>query len=283
MAAEKQAAVTPGADTEALERENKKLRLELSSMRHEKEHLEREIAMVVNMRYHLMPDKYPMFPDLPEVDIYADQIGLAQVGGDFFDYFRIDADHIGIVIADIFDGGNAAALYMAIFKLYLAGELSMGFTVSEIIGVVNNRLARSNEDNLSLSVWYGVYEISTGKITVVNAGHESPLIQTKSGIRHPGNEVMSYPLAVMEGISYQSYEIALEPGDRLLLFTDGAIEAENKEGETFSEDCMKKVLDECIGENADTVVGAMQDAFFSHVGDQPLKDDASFLCLQRKS
>ena len=282
MSAQEKIAEAPEADITALERENQKLRLELSSMKLEKEHLEREITMVVNMRYHLMPDKYPMFPDLPEVDIYADQIGLAQVGGDFFDYFRIDRDHIGIVIADIFDGGNAAALYMAIFKLYLAGELSMGFTAAEIIGVVNNRLARSNEDNLSLSAWYGVYEISTGKITAVNAGHESPLIQTKNGISHPENEVMSYPLAVMEGIKYQSYEFSLEPGERLLLFTDGAIEAKNSSGEAFSEEHMKKVLADCTDENADTVVGALQDAFFGHVGDEPLKDDASFLCLQRR-
>ncbi len=281
MALEKQEAGAP-RDNEALERENQKLKLELETLRMEKAHVEEEIAMVVNMRYHLMPDQYPMFPDLPEVDIYADQIGLAQVGGDFFDYFRIDADHIGIVIADIFDGGNAAALYMAIFKLYLAGELSMGFSVSEIIGVVNNRLARSNEDNLSLSAWYGVYEISTGKITAVNAGHESPLIRNKDGIAKPVNEVMSYPLAVIEGIRYTSYEFTLEPGDQMLLYTDGAVEAVNSSGEPFSEELMKRVLLDCKEENADGIVGALQEAFFSHVGEEPLKDDASFLCLQRK-
>ena len=270
-----------GTDVTALQRENKKLQLALESMRMEKDHLERELAMVVNMRYHLMPDSYPMFPDTPEVDIYADQIGLAQVGGDFFDYFRIDADHLGIVIADIFDGGSAAALYMAVFKLYLAGELSMGFTPAEIMGVVNNRLARSNEDDLSLSVWYGVYEVSTGKITAVNAGHESPLVQTKDGICHPENESVCYPLAVMEGIKYESYEIDLKPGDRLLLYTDGAIEAENSDGACFSLEMMKEILAGCTDENSEEVVGALQDGLFSHVLDTTLKDDASFLVLQR--
>ena len=269
------------AGPEELSREIQKLRMENETLRLEKDHLEKQIEMVVNMRYHLMPDTYPCFPDIPEMDIYADQIGLAQVGGDFFDYFRIDADHIGIVIADIFDGGSAAALYMAIFKLYLEGELSMGFSVSEIMGVVNNRLARSNEDDLSLSVWYGVYEISTGKLTAVNAGHESPLVQTEDGVKEPENEKLSYPLAVMEDITYHSYEITLEPGNRLLLYTDGAVEAVNSAGETFSEERMKQVLLECREENAEEAVGALQEAFFEHVGEEPLEDDASFLILQR--
>ncbi len=265
-----------------LEAEVRKLKQELQSVQREKEHLEKEIAMVVNMRYHLMPDTYPRFPDISEVDIYADQIGLAQVGGDFFDYFRIDTDHIGILIADIFDGGSAAALYMTIFKLYLAGELTMGFSVSEIISVVNNRLARSNEDDLSLSAWYGVYEISTGKITAVNASHESPLIQSKDGIHLPENEVISYPLAVMENITYHSYEFTLEPGERLLLYTDGAVDAVNSSGEHFTEEMMKQVLLDCGDMNSDEVVGAIQERFFEHVGKEPLQDDASFLCVQRK-
>ena len=115
----------------------------------------------------------------------------------------------------------------------------------------------------------------------MNAGHESPLVQTKDGITRPENEKLSYPLAVMEDINYHSYEINLEPGDRLLLYTDGAVEAENGAGECFSEEMMKQVLSECGEENAEEVVGALQDAFFTHVGENALNDDASFLVLQR--
>ena len=95
------------------------------------------------------------------------------------------------------------------------------------------------------------------------------------------SEKLSYPLAVMEDINYHSYEIYLEPGDRLLLYTDGAVEAENGAGECFSEEMMKQVLSECGEENAEEVVGALQDAFFTHVGENALNDDASFLVLQR--
>jgi sigma-B regulation protein RsbU (phosphoserine phosphatase) len=261
--------------------ENKRLESELLRVTGEKEHLEREIAMAVNLRFHLMPNVYPAFPDIPSVDVYADQIGLAGVGGDFFDFFRIDSDHIGIVIADIFDGGKAAALYMVAFKLYLAGELSMGFTPSEIMGVVNNRLARSNEDDLCLSAWYGVYEISTGKVTAVNAGHETPIL-CKGGVAEPvPGEAVSYLMAVMEGIKYESYEFYLDPGDCFVLFTDGVIKAADDKGQTFMPERISQVLAGAKDESAEEIVGQLQDELFKHIGDKALPDDASFVCFKR--
>lgn len=163
-------------DTEELKKENERLQNELLAMKEEVGHLRRQVMMAVNLRFHLMPNVFPVFPDLPEVDVYADQISLAHVGGDFFDIFRIDADHIGLLVADIFDGGDAAALFMVTFKLYLSGELAMGFSPDELMRVTNNRLARANEDDVCLSAWYGEYEVSTGKLRAVNAGHEAPLL-----------------------------------------------------------------------------------------------------------
>ncbi|MBR5420662.1 MAG: SpoIIE family protein phosphatase [Lachnospiraceae bacterium] len=249
--------------------------MEKEELMKELEHLQRQLAMTVSLKFHLMPDQYPFFPDLDQIDIYGDQISLAKVGGDYFDFFRIDNDHIGIVVADIFDGGDAAALYMIAFKLYLSGELSMGFTPAELIGVVNNRLAAANEDNLCLSAWYGVYELSTGIITAVNAGHEPPILARAGGAGRCENESSSYLLAVMENISYESYEIRLNPGDRLLLYTDGVTKA------GFTEEMMQETLKRCEEENAEEIVGTLQDDFFEFVGDAKLKDDATFLCVKR--
>ncbi|MCR5453055.1 MAG: serine/threonine-protein phosphatase [Lachnospiraceae bacterium] len=254
----------------------------IEALKQENEHLKRQIAMAVNLRFHLMPNVYPAFPDAEGMDIYADQIGLAGVGGDFFDFFRIDADHIGIVIADIFDGGDAAALYMVAFKLYLMGELNMGFSPSEIIGVVNNRLARANEDNLCLTAWYGVYEISTGKITAVNAGHEAPVIYRKDGSVEQLDGNLSYLLAVMEGMHFESYEFTLEPGESLILYTDGVVGAKNENGVFFDIETIKNTLSEYHDKNARDIVGQLQESLFLHIKDEPLRDDASFLCLKRK-
>ena len=241
----------------------------------EMEHLKRQLAMTVSLKFHLMPNVYPAFPDLKDIDICGDQISLARVGGDFFDFFRIDNDHVGIVVADIFDGGDAAALYMIAFKLYLMAEISMGFTPEDLIRTVNNRLASKNEDNLCLSAWYGVYEISTGTITAINAGHEPPIFANAKGAGRCENEIVSYLLAVVENVSYESYQIKMEPGDKLLVYTDGV----TKSG--FSEDMIRDVLADCKDENAEEIVGIMQEAFFKQIGDAKLADDATFLCIRR--
>ena len=242
------------------------------TMMEELEHLKRQLAMTVSLKFHLMPNVYPAFPDLPGIDIYGDQIGLGKVGGDFFDFFRINNDHVGILVADIFDGGDAAALYMVAFKLYMMGELAMGFTPAELMEVVNNRLAAANEDDLCLSAWYGVYELSTGIITAVNAGHEPPVLLTKESCGECENEVQSYLLAVMENISYESYEFRLNPGDKLILYTDGMTKA------GFTREMLIETLEGCRGENAEDTVGTIQEAMFDQVGED-LPDDATFVCL----
>ena len=238
--------------------------------------LQRQLAITASLKYHLMPDAYPTFPDVPEVDVYADQISLAKVGGDFFDFFRIDTDHIGLVVADIFDGGSAAALYMIAFKLYMMAELSTGLTPAELIETVNNRLASTNESNLCLSAWFGVYEISTGNITAVNAGHEPPIIANEKGIGDCESDVCSYLMAVVENMTYESYEMHLEPGDRLLLYTDGATKA------GFTREMMSDVLKDNPDLNAEELVGALQDGMMEVVGDKRLTDDATFLCVRRE-
>ena len=249
---------------------------QIKELKEEVDSLKRQLAITASLKYHLMPDAYPFFSDIPEIDIYADQISLAKVGGDFFDFFRIDQDHIGIVVADIFDGGDAAALYMIAFKLYLMAELSTGFTPAELIETVNNRLASTNESNLCLSAWFGVYELSTGKITAVNAGHESPILATSNGIHDYESEKVSYLMAVIENITYESYEIHMEPGDALLLYTDGAIKA------GFSREKMGDVLRQNSDLNAEEIVGSLQDAMLEMIGNNKLTDDATFLCFRRE-
>lgn len=249
---------------------------QIEELTEEVNQLKRQLAMTASLKFHLMPADYPALPELTQVDIYADQISLAKVGGDFFDFFRIDDDHIAMVVADIFDGGDAAALYMIAFKLYMMAELPMGFTPAELIRVINNRLAVTNEGNLCLSAWYGVYELSTGHVTAVNAGHEAPIIVSAEGAHDCKTDVSSYLMAVIENITYESYEFDLAPGDRLLLYTDGATKA------GFTREMMGEVLTANPEENTEELVGMLQDAMMEHIGDEKLTDDATFLCLRRE-
>ena len=261
--------------------ENEELKKELMKVTSEAEHLKRQVKMAVNLRYHLMPNNFPIFPDLTEIVIYADQISMADVGGDFFDIFRIDDDHIGLLVADIFDGGDAAALFMVAFKIYLSGELYMGFPIEKLMEIVNTRLVRSNEDNLSLSAWYGIYEISTGNIRAVNACHEAPIIRRKSGADICPEDEVSFIMGIFEGMNYTSYETHLEPGEELVIYTDGFLKAQNDNGDKYTVENIKNILNQCGDASAEETVAAVQKDLIGFTKGTPLVDDATMLCIKR--
>jgi sigma-B regulation protein RsbU (phosphoserine phosphatase) len=236
--------------------------------------------MAIKLKYHLMPGVYPAFPDVPDLDIFADSLEIRQVGGDYYDFYRIDADHIGIVLADVFDGGDAAALYMVAFKIYLHSNLMMYDSIEDRIEAVNDLLCWDNDDNLCLSAWYGVYEISTGTLKVINAGHEKALVLSQGHV-FSYEENVSYLMGVMEGMKYQSFEIKLEPGEKLLLFTDGVVHAMNSKEKEYGRTKLIKAFKDTEGKNAEETIALLQSDLQEHVGTAELNEDATFLCLQR--
>jgi sigma-B regulation protein RsbU (phosphoserine phosphatase) len=266
---------------EELREENNKLCARIDELMEEREHLESELSMAAKLKYHLMPNIYPAFPDLSEVDIFADSINIEEIGGDFYDFVRIDSDHIGIVLADIFDGGTAAALYMVAFKIYLNSQLSMDITLESKIETVNDLLCWKNADNLCLSAWFGLYEISTGTLKAVNAGHESVVIFDGEKADICEKEVVSYLLGIIDGMKYQSYEIKLNPGDKLLIYTDGVTDSVNSDGVPYGIERLKSCLETTSGKNCEETVGILERDFSEFAKGSRLTEDASFLCLQR--
>ncbi len=264
-----------------LEKENEKLKEKIELLESENRHLSDELSIAVKLKYHLMPNVYPAFPDISDIDIFADSIHIEQLGGDFYDFFRIDADHIGIVIADIFDGGVAAALYMVAFKMYLTSQVSMDDSVSDRIESVNNYLCWKNDDNLSLSAWFGVYEVSSAAITAVNAGHESPVIIKADGSVVYPKEKVSYLLGVIENMQYEEYKFYLDEGDRLFLYTDGVINSTNLQDQEYGTERLVKAFSQSPDAGAEMTVGIAEKDFSDFLGGSPLSEDASFLCLRR--
>lgn len=243
--------------------------------------LEEELSVAVNLKYYLMPGNFPAFPDVPEIDIFADMLSIEQMGGDFYDFFRIDADHIGIVIADIFDGGKKAALYMVAFKMYLKNAVVVGDSVEDRIETVNDLLCWGNKADLSLSAWYGVYEISTGIFRIVNAGHEKAMLLSDHKV-FSYDEQVSYLLGVIDGMQYESFEIKMEKGEKLLLYTDGVTSARNAKGEKYSRKRLLKAYKETADKIPEETIAYLQNDLKQFVGDMKLKEDATFLCLERK-
>ncbi len=255
---------------------------ELEKLKKQNEHLESQLAMASRLKYHLMPNAYPAFPDVPDIDIYADSINIEQIGGDYYDFFRIDADHIGIVMADIFDGGTAAALYMVAFKTYLTSQISMEDSIENKMEMVNDNLCWENADDICLSAWYGIYEISSGTLRVVNAGHEPTYILRDSCVKECDSEIVSYIMGVAEKMKYASFEIKLEPGDKLLLYTDGVTDARSTLGEAYGKERLKSAYVKTQGKGAEETVAILEKDFSEYVKGSTLSEDASFLCLIRR-
>ena len=258
----------------------------------EKKHLEGQLAMAVELKHQLMPDVFPAFPDEKRLEIYADQVPFEKIGGDYYDFFAINRDHIAVVIADIFDGGTASALFMVAFKIILSQIASYGLPPAKIMEIVNNRLSRYNEDDLTLSAWFGVYEISTGRVTAVNAEHECPLIVSENDIREIEEDICGFIVGLSEGIAYREYSFTLEKGSHLFLYTDGILNAMGSSEEKFGYDRMiKAILDanasgdgtekETMYESLQREIGAVQDKVFDFVGDKTLCVDITMLVLGR--
>ncbi len=255
---------------------------ELEQLKKQNAHLESQLSMASKLKYHLMPNSYPAFPDVPSIDIFADSIEVEQVGGDYYDFFRIDADHIGIVLADIFDGGTAAALYMVAFKTYLTSQISFDTTIESRVETVNDLLCWENADDLCLSAWFGIYEISTGTLKCINAGHETALAVKGQGVSECEGEKVSYLMGVVDDMKYDSFEIKLSPGDGLVLFTDGVTLAENSAGEAYGRKRLVSALEGAVGLTANGTVAALEKDLSAFVKGAGLTEDASFLCLIRK-
>ncbi len=202
----------------------------------EKEKIGAELSVATKIQEDMLPKVFPAFPDRPEFDVYATMDPAKEVGGDFYDFFQIDEDHMGFVIADVSSKGVPAALFMVISKTLIKNYASHDLDLSRVFESVNNQLCEGNDEGMFVTAWMAVLTISTGELEYVNAGHNAMLwkhgADTYDWIQiDPG-----FVLAGLPGIPYQSRRTVLQPGDRIFLYTDGVSEAQNEAQELYGED-----------------------------------------------
>ena len=147
----------------------------------ENERIGAELNVATQIQADMLPRIFPAFPERPEFDIYASMTPAKEVGGDFYDFFLVDDDHLAMVIADVSGKGVPAALFMVIAKTLLKNAAQTGLSPKAVLEKVNNQLCANNEAEMFVTVWLGIYEISTGKLTAANAGHEYPAIRRSGG------------------------------------------------------------------------------------------------------
>ena len=244
--------------------------------------IETELTMASSIQADMLPNIYPAFPDRPEFDIYATMEPAKEVGGDFYDFFLVDDDHLCMVMADVSGKGVPAALFMMASKIILANNAMMGKTPAQILTDTNAAICSNNREEMFVTVWLGILEISTGKLTAANAGHEYPVLMQAGGKFELIKDKHGFVIGGMDGVKYKEYELQLIPGSKLFLYTDGVPEATNAKNELFGKDRMLATLNENINASPDEMLKNIRYAVDGFVKDAEQFDDLTMLGMEYK-
>lgn len=253
----------------------------LSSVMAEKERIGAELNVATQIQADMLPSIFPAFPEREEFDIYATMQPAKEVGGDFYDFFLVDEDHLAVVIADVSGKGVPAALFMVIAKTLLKNRAQMGDSPAKVLEVVNNQLCENNKAEMFVTVWFGVMQISTGKIVAANAGHEKPIIRKADGEFEIFKDKHGFVMGAMEGMKYKEYEFEIEKGGCLFVYTDGVPEATSSESELFGMERLVQVLNEEKDAPLPDILKSVKGSIDKFVKDAPQFDDITMLALYR--
>ncbi|MBP5749491.1 MAG: SpoIIE family protein phosphatase, partial [Firmicutes bacterium] len=210
----------------------------------EKERVDSELNMASKIQAAMLPHVFPPFPDYREFDLYATMEPAKLVGGDFYDFFLIDDDHLCLVMADVSGKGIPASLFMMVTKVILQSCGMLGQSAPEILNKTNQALCKDNQMEMFVTAWVGILEISTGKLTMANAGHEYPVFKKPDGKFELYKDEHGFVLGGFEDETYMATELQLEPGTKLFLYTDGVAEAMDPARNQFGLDRMLDALNE---------------------------------------
>ena len=243
----------------------------------EKERISTELSVATQIQADMLPRIFPPFPERREFELYATMDPAKEVGGDFYDFFMVDDDHIALVVADVSGKGVPAALFMVIAKTLIKNRTLMGGSPAEILTDVNNQLCEGNEAELFVTVWLAIVQLSTGKGMAANAGHEHPVLRHKDGSFELIEYRHSPAVATMEGIRFREHEFELLPGDTVYEYTDGVSEATDANDELFGNDRLLLALNMEPDAGVDTLLKNVRREIDRFVKDAPQFDDITML------
>ena len=248
----------------------------------EKERIGAELSVASQIQADMLPSIFPPFSDRSEFDIYATMHPAKEVGGDFYDFFMADEDHLVMVMADVSGKGVPAALFMVIAKTLIKNlaQSEKSHSPSDILEDVNGQLCEGNKEEMFVTVWLGILEISTGRGMAANAGHEHPAIRRAGGNFELVKYRHSPAVAVMEGMKFKEHEFRLNPGDTLFVYTDGVPEATNAENELFGPDRLLEALNREPDADPAKLLQNISEDIDAFVADAPQFDDTTMLAFR---
>ncbi len=255
---------------------------DLTEVTKEKERIGAELNVATQIQADMLPGIFPPFPDRKEFELYATMDPAKEVGGDFYDFFMIDEDHLALVMADVSGKGVPAALFMVIAKTLIKNRTLMGnySGPADVLADVNNQLCEGNSAELFVTVWLGILTISTGDLVYASAGHEYPAFYKKGQGFVLQKIKQALPLAAMEGCRGKDHTAKLEKGDMLYLYTDGVTEATNARDELFGENRMLESITGHAEEDLKSMLENVRKDIDAFVDGAPQFDDLTMLVFR---
>ena len=252
----------------------------LTAVTAENERISTEMSLASRIQSSALPHEFPPFPDRQDFDIFATMHPAKEVGGDFFEFFLIDDDHLCVVMADVSGKGVPGALFMMISKIILNSCAMQGLTPAGILTKANEAICDNNQEEMFVTVWVGILELSTGHLKAANAGHEYPVFKTKDGPYELYKDKHGFVLGGFEDSTYKEYELDIEPGAKIFLYTDGVPEATDPDNEMFGTGRLIEALNEDPDAGPEETLENVRKAVESFVrGSEPF-DDVTMLCLE---
>ncbi len=245
-----------------------------------KERIESELRIAREIQMGILPKIFPPFPERDEIEIYAILEPAKEVGGDFYDFFFIDDDHLCFAVGDVSGKGVPAALFMAVSKTLVKMKATRGLTSDQVLSTVNQDLSLENPSLMFVTILLGILNIRSGEFEYSNGGHPPPFILRTDG------EVMELelpeglPLGVMEDYDYQSKKTVLEKGETIFLYTDGVTEAMNPEEELFSDERLEQTLARLRERDIAEIVHGVQSEIETFSTGTTQSDDITMLTLR---
>ena len=248
----------------------------------EKERIGAELDLAKRIQADMLPNIFPAFPNRDDFDVFASMTPAKEVGGDFYDFFLVDDSHLALVIADVSGKGVPAALFMMMSKILIQNAVSNGNSPAAALEMVNNQICANNREEMFVTVWLGVIDLNTGLMRAANAGHEKPIVKTPDGKFEFFKDKHGFVIGGMEGLKYKEYEIKLEKGSKLFIYTDGVAEATDINEELFGIERTVDALNKAKDSSTEAIISSVKKSVDEFVGEAPQFDDLTMLCFEYK-
>lgn len=244
--------------------------------------IDAELEFAKSIQLSAIPSHFPAFPNRKDFDIFASMHAAKEVGGDFYDFYFSDNNVLNFMIADVSGKGIPAAMFMMRAKSVLRGQAAAGHEINDVFTEANDMLCADNDVNMFVTAWQGQIDLTTGMVSIANAGHNPAIIKRKNEKYEYLRIKPNLVLASMDGISYAKHEIKLNPGDIIYLYTDGVTEATNINEELYGEDRLINVLNNSSTTDVKEICNLVKADVDCFVGEAPQFDDMTMVAFMYK-